>query len=299
MTGTIATLSDFPQLTGVEHRYVDLPGLRMHVAEAGRGEPVLLLHGYPQHWWEWRGVIPQLAEHYRVIAPDLRGAGWTEAPPTGYDRDTLVTDVLGLLDRLGLDTVRIVAHDWGALAAFALCLQHPDRVRALVSLAVPHPFLRFDSRMLRTLHLAWYQFVLTTPGLGAYVQRSGRQPLPRHLLRRHSARQDAMSDADVDLFVRPLRDRAHARAASALYRGFIQPEAMRVMRGVYRNTRLTTPTLVLTGAQDAVVRAHLLGGYEPYADALEVREIAGAAHFIVDDQPETVLHNALELFGRA
>lgn len=299
MTGTIATPPDLPEITGVEHRYVNLPGLRMHVAEAGRGDPVLLLHGYPQHWWEWRAVIPRLAEHYRVIAPDLRGAGWTEAPPTGYDRDTLVADVLALLDALGLDTVRIVAHDWGALVAFGLCLTHPDRVRALVSLAVPHPFLRFDSRMLRTAHLAWYQFALTTPGLGTYLQQGGRQPLPRHLLRRHSARQDAMSHSDVDLFLRPLRDRAHARAASALYRGFIQPEAVRVIRGAYRNSRLTTPTLVLTGAQDAVVRANLLGGYEPYTDALEVREVAGAAHFIVDDQPETVLHNALELFDRA
>ena len=70
-----------PVLKGVEHRFVDLPGLRMHVAEAGSGRPLLLLHGFPQHWWEWRKVIPELAQHYRVIVPDLRGAGWTDAPP--------------------------------------------------------------------------------------------------------------------------------------------------------------------------------------------------------------------------
>src|SRR5690554_3979194 len=98
--------SDLPHVAGVRHRFVDLPGLRMHVAEAGSGEPVLLLHGFPQHWWEWREVIPGLAERYHVIAPDLRGSGWTDAPHAGYWRDQLRDDVLALLDELGLERVR-------------------------------------------------------------------------------------------------------------------------------------------------------------------------------------------------
>src|SRR4051794_33022829 len=78
----------FPEVEGVEHRYVDAGGLRMHVAEAGpQGEPIMLLHGWPQHWYLWRDVIPPLAEEYRVIAPDLRGFGWSDAPPDGYDKE--------------------------------------------------------------------------------------------------------------------------------------------------------------------------------------------------------------------
>jgi hypothetical protein len=91
-----------PVLKGVEHHFVDLPGLRMHVAEAGSGRPLLLLHGFPQHWWEWRKVIPRLAEQFRVICPDLRGAGWTDAPRRGYTRDQLLADIVALLDTLGL-----------------------------------------------------------------------------------------------------------------------------------------------------------------------------------------------------
>ena len=90
-----------PELPGVEHRFVDAGGLRTHVAEAGEGEPLLLLHGWPQHWWCWRDLIPALAPHYRVIAPDLRGHGWTDAPPGGYEKEQLASDVLALVDALG------------------------------------------------------------------------------------------------------------------------------------------------------------------------------------------------------
>src|SRR5687767_14115632 len=79
----------FPEVQGVSHRFVDAGGLHMHVAEAGEGEPVVLLHGWPQHWYEWRRQIPALAQHYRVICPDLRGFGWTDAPASGYEKENL------------------------------------------------------------------------------------------------------------------------------------------------------------------------------------------------------------------
>ena len=74
-----------PNVPGVQHSFVDAGGLRTHVAEAGEGEPLVMLHGWPQHWYVWRHVIPRLAETYRVICPDLRGLGWTEAPADGYE----------------------------------------------------------------------------------------------------------------------------------------------------------------------------------------------------------------------
>lgn len=112
------------------------PGAEV-IGQAGHGEPVVLLHGFPQHWWEWRGVLPGLAAHYRVICPDLRGAGWTDAPPTGYTSEQLLADVVALLDALELDQVCLIAHDWGALLGYELCLRAPHRVRKYVSLGVP------------------------------------------------------------------------------------------------------------------------------------------------------------------
>lgn len=122
-----------PELPGVEHRFVDVRGARMHVADSGgSGPPVVLLHGWPQHWWTWRRVIELLRDDARVIAIDLRGFGWSEATLRGYRKEELAQDVVGVLDALALDSVFLVGHDWGGVVGFIVCLQHPDRVRRYV-----------------------------------------------------------------------------------------------------------------------------------------------------------------------
>jgi pimeloyl-ACP methyl ester carboxylesterase len=295
MTG--ATNTAFPQLDCVEHQFADLPGLRMHIAEAGRGEPVLLLHGFPQHWWEWRKVIPGLARHYRVICPDLRGAGWTAAPRNGYTRDQLLADVLALLDDLKLGSVHLIAHDWAAFVGFQLCLNHPGRVRGYLALSAPHPYLRFSPRIFSVMPRVWFQPVLATPGLGPRLLSQGRQRLPRYLLRSYTAHQAALSAPDIELFIAPLREPARARAGSALYRELIMPEAQRYLRGAYRTIRLTTPTRLLIGAADPAVRPEFLRGHEDYCDDLRVEIISGASHFLADERPDAVIDQALEFFA--
>ncbi|NUT33805.1 MAG: alpha/beta hydrolase [Hamadaea sp.] len=294
---TTALDQAFPRLDGVTHRFVDLPGLRMHVAEAGQGHPILLLHGFPQHWWEYRALIGPLAEHYRVICPDLRGCGWTEAPADGYDADSLTGDVLHLLDALGVERVHIVAHDWGAIVAFRLALLHPGRVTGLVSMGIPHPYVHVGARMVGRMRHGWYQFPLHTPGLGPRVVGGGRQRLMRYLLRRYSAVPGAISEADLELFLSPLREPAHARAGSEIYRRFILPEGVRMLRGGYRDTRLTTPALVLAGEHDPVIRVDVIGDAAGHADDLTVEEVPGASHFMVDDRPDFVAARTLAFFA--
>ncbi|MFE5707580.1 alpha/beta fold hydrolase [Rhodococcus koreensis] len=290
----------FPALDGVRHRDVRLPGLRMHVAEAGHGEPVVLLHGFPQHWWEWRGVVPGLAEHYRVICPDLRGAGWTDAPPIGYTRAQLLADVEALLDALELDRVYLIAHDWGALLGYELCLSAPHRVRKQISLGVPHPFIRFDPRLLATIaRHGWFQPVIATPFLGPFLLGRGRQRLTYHLLRGFTTDRNAWSERDVELFAGRLREPARTHAASALYRCFIMRQAARIMTGAYRHTRLATPTRVLVGAEDPIVRKEFLGGFEGHTDDFGVEFVDGASHFLVDERPDVVLERALAFFAAA
>jgi pimeloyl-ACP methyl ester carboxylesterase len=285
-----------PTLSGVEHAYVDLPGLRMHVAEAGEGEPVLLLHGFPQHWWEWRGIIPRLAPHYRVICPDLRGAGWTDAPAEGYTSEQQRADVVALLDHLGLDRVRVVAHDWSAIVGFQLAIQHPERIQAYVSLSVPHPWCRFPPAMLRGAWRLWFMPVIATPGLGARVLGHRNQPLARYLLETDVA-EHAFSAEDREAFLAPLRQPERARAGSALYRRVILPEMRRIATRAYRESRLTVPTRVLYGPADPAIVPEMYSGYEAYADDLTVEPIEGAGHFLADERPDAVADRILAFFG--
>ena len=135
---------EIPHVEGVEHRFVDANGIRVHVAEAGAPDSpaVLLLHGWPQHWYMWRRVIAGLGDEYRLLAPDLRGFGWTEAPGHGYDGETFAGDQVALLEALGLERAHVVGHDWGGWAAMLLGILHPDRIDRMVVCNAPHPWPR-------------------------------------------------------------------------------------------------------------------------------------------------------------
>ena len=129
----------------IVHRTVEVNGIKMHVAEKGEGPVVLFLHGFPELWYSWRHQILHLSSvGYRAVAPDLRGYGDSDAPEplTAYTCFHLVGDIVALIDSLGVDKVFLVAHDWGAILGWYLCLFRPDRVKAYVCLSVPfRPFL--------------------------------------------------------------------------------------------------------------------------------------------------------------
>ncbi|KAI3465523.1 hypothetical protein Pfo_022186 [Paulownia fortunei] len=124
----------------IVHKKLKVNGINMHVAEIGQGpECVLFLHGFPELWYSWRHQMLHLsARGYRAIAPDLRGFGDTDAPPSvaSYTVLHIVGDLVALLDALGLEQVFLVGHDWGALIAWTFCLLRPDRIKALVNTSV-------------------------------------------------------------------------------------------------------------------------------------------------------------------
>ena len=289
---------DLPQLPGVSHAFVTLStGLRMHITEAGQPDAptVLLLHGFPQHWWEWRKVIPALAEHYRVIAPDLRGAGWSDAPAHGYSKEEILADVLALLDQLGIGRVGLVAHDVSAFIGYELCFEHPERVAGYVCLG-PHPYLRLKPHMLAGIPQLWFQPVVATPGLGSSALRTDW--LPRHLLRGFTTTAESIPDDDLAIFTTRLHAPGHPEAGSALYRRSILPEMGRFLAGSDRTRRLTVPTVALLGGADAGIRPGMLDVHGDQADDLVGHVVDGAGHFLADDRPDVVVSSALALFGR-
>jgi pimeloyl-ACP methyl ester carboxylesterase len=282
-----------PQLDGVEHRWVDAGGLRTHVAEAGEGSPVLLLHGWPQHWWCWRYVIPLLAEHHRVIAPDLRGHGWTDAPRGGYSKETLASDVLALLDALELDRVGLIGHDWGGWIGFLLCLRAPERFERFLALNTGHPWPSADAGTALSLWRFAYMFAIGAPWTGPWLVRTQANGLMERVLRGNAVRPDAFSDEDIRIFADRLREPARAEASSLLYRNFVTREQLALVRGRYRSQRLRTPTRMLFGTQDPVITPRMLDGYQPYADDMSIELVDDAGHFIAEDRPDLVARRAL------
>jgi pimeloyl-ACP methyl ester carboxylesterase len=264
----------------------------MHVAEAGEGDPVVLLHGWPQHWYLWRHVIPPLAGHARVICPDLRGFGWTAAPSGGYDRETMTRDVLALLDELGLDRVHLAGHDWGGWIGFLLCLHRPERVSRFLALNIVPPWPSRDPRNLLEVWRIAYQVPLALPFLGRRVVDRGAARLALR------AASDAFTDQELDAFADRLRgDRA--RASELLYRTFLLKEAIPIAAGRYAGSPLEVPTLLLFGQRDVAIPTRMVRGHASRSDALELELVPEAGHFIVDEKPELVTDRARRLFGFA
>jgi pimeloyl-ACP methyl ester carboxylesterase len=286
--------TDPPHLDGVRHRFVDVAGLRVHVAEAGAGEPVLLQHGWPQHWWMWRFVIPPLAGRYRVICPDLRGHGWTDAPPGGYEKERLAADLLGLLDALELGRVRLLAHDWGAFAGFLACLRAPERFSHFLALSILHPWPTAERPDPRRLARLWYQAALAAPVVGQALVR--RLAFVRRVLQGGRAA-GRWTEDELELYAGRFREPARAQATVALYRSFLARELGPLLAGRYRDRSLSVPTRLVVGAADPVFAGDRLRGYEDHADDMEVEWLRGLGHFVPEEDPAAVSARALSFLG--
>ncbi|HET8820127.1 MAG TPA: alpha/beta hydrolase [Thermoleophilaceae bacterium] len=273
--------ADIPHVAGVDHEFVSVGGLRTHVALAGDGPPVLMLHGWPQHWYLWRDVIPLVAPHARAIAPDFRGFGWTEVPERGYEKHQLMRDMLALLDELEIEKATIAGHDWGGYVGFLLALEHPGRVAGLLALNVLPPW---PSRDPRTALDAWrfmYMPVLSTPGLGGLIGRTlGPRGIPEPARSAFAARLGG----------------ERARATERLYRTFLRE--LPGLIGRYTAAGLRVPTRVLFGMRDVVLTVRAARDAFGQADAVELELVADATHFIVDEKPELVAGRLLGLLPR-
>jgi pimeloyl-ACP methyl ester carboxylesterase len=278
--------ADIPHVTGVEHEFVNAGGLRTHVATAGHGPPVVLLHGWPQHWYEWRDVIPLLAPHARVICPDLRGFGWTDVPERGYEKDQLKHDVLAMLDALKLERVTFAGHDWGGYIGFLLALDHPERIESLLALNVLPPWPTANGRTLLDAWRFLYMPGLATRGLGG--GRVGRRFAARGL------RDAGLTPAEVDAFVGRLEGE-RGRATERLYRSFFLRELPVLLRGRYSASDLRVPSRLVFGVGDVVLTTRTAEDLAAQTDRLELELVADAGHFIVDEKPELVADRLLRL----
>ena len=278
----------------IRFEYIPTNGIRLHTALAGpeNGDPVFLLHGFPDAWFGWEAQIEPLAEAgFRVIVPDQRGYNLSDKPigVSSYQMDTLGDDILGLADALGHDRFHLAGHDFGAMVGWNLAMRHPQRLQRLAIANVPHPvvmrnYLRtHPSQMLKS----WYVFFFQLPGLPERVVKAKNW-------------QSLISAMPNDLTAKK-RDR---------YReAWAQPGAMTSMINWYRASlwqmrksteisQIRVPTLVLWGKQDPHISYEMASLSVDLCEAGSLVTFEDATHWVMHDKPEEVNQLLIEHFRR-
>jgi pimeloyl-ACP methyl ester carboxylesterase len=272
------------------HREVAANACRFHLVEAGEGPLVVLLHGFPTFWWTWRHQLVSLAEAgFRAVAMDLRGYGGSDHTPHGYDPMTLAGDVAGLIRTLGEAEAVVVGQGWGGMIAWTLAAQHPEVVRGIASVGMPHPALLRHS------------FVASSEQrrLGRYALGFQRPFIPERQLTRDDA-------ALVETFLRRWSGSSWPdEETAAVYRAaMLVPNTAhcsvefhrwairslprrdgRKFQGVV-GVPLAVPVLQIHGVDDGAVLPSSVDGSEAYVRAAYTRvDLPGVGHFPQEEDP--------------
>lgn len=273
----------------LEHHAAQVGDVRIHYVRAGEGDPVVLLHGWPQTWYMWRKIIPALAERYTVIAPDLRGFGESSKPIGGYDKRTVAADIHGLVRQLGFEKIFLVGHDMGGPTAYAYASAHPEDVRRLVILdvAIVIDEATAASYFTRLFHLSFH----AEPDI-AVALVSGRERTYLTHFYRNCYNPGAFSHEDIDEYVAAFSAPGAMRASMAHY-GAIWQDVEHNKENA--KTKLEMPVLALGGALSFGMG--VLASCREVAKDVRGGVIEGCAHWIAEEQPEALLRELLPFFA--
>ncbi|WP_108610596.1 alpha/beta hydrolase [Aminobacter sp. MSH1] len=277
----------------IRHHTAQVESVRLHYVTAGAGEPLVLLHGWPQTWWEWRRIIPALSERYLVIAPDLRGLGDSSCPLAGFDKRTVASDIFKLVhDQLGHSTFHLVGHDWGGVVAYALTHAHQACVRRLSIIDVVVPIGSPDEltwngrRWHHTFH--WQRDLpeaLVTGRERAYLS---------WFYKNLAFNASAITEEDLLEYVRAYSQPGVLRSGFEYYRATHQDienfnESMKV--------KLAMPVLAIGGENSR--KTQVAENLKLLADDVRECIIDRCGHWVPEEQPEALARALLEFFAES
>jgi len=276
----------------VMHHTTYVNGIRLHYVIAGKGEPLVLLHGFGENWYEWHDLIPALAAHYTVIVPDLRGSGDSDRPTDGYDKKTLASDIYALTTQLGFPKINLVGHDIGLMVAYAYAAAHPEGVRRLVLLDAPIPGVG-DWDALQSDPSVWHFSFHNVANLPeALVEGRERTYLTTGFYYPKAYNPAAFTEERIVEYVRHYAAPGGVRAGFSYFRAFATDVKQ---NREYARTKLPMPVLALGGAQS--YGAHIVRQVEAVATNVTGGSIPQCGHWIPVEQPQELTQRLLAFVG--
>ena len=284
-TGLTARAASLPD--GAESKFAQVNGVRMHYVQMGEGPLLVLLHGWPQTWYEWADVMPSLAEHFTVVAPDLRGVGKTERTEKGYDKQTLSQDVAALIEHLnGDEPAVVVGHDMGGKAAFVLGLTQPERVKKLVLIDCMPPG---TENMDVARGGLWHYGFHIAPDFPEMLTKGREREYLTAMMKLLSGGKEVMTDEAIDEYVEAYASPGGMTAGFNYYRALLEDaDFVASLSG----KRLTMPVLTIGG--EHAVAGHLYKALEGRSDDITNKIAEGSGHYVPEEMPEFIVEQIVD-----
>jgi pimeloyl-ACP methyl ester carboxylesterase len=268
--------------------------VRLHYVAGGAGAPLFLVHGWPQTWYEWRKVMPDLAKRYRVIAVDLRGIGGSDKPQSGYDKKTMAGDIYALAQTLGYRQINIAGHDIGSQVAFSFAVNHADATKKVAILDVTHPDESYYERRLLVqpgtpgINLWWHAFNQVRLLPEQLIAGRG-QYLTDWIFDDFLHDRTAISEGDRAVFGGEYNDADAIRGGNGWYQAWDQDIA-----DLKNYPKVTAPML---GMAHEMFYPGLAQVLPTQGTDVRLVKVTGAGHYFVDEAPAFVVQTLSDFFG--
>ncbi|TNE41383.1 MAG: alpha/beta hydrolase [Alphaproteobacteria bacterium] len=285
--------------TEITHNTAKVGDVTLHYVEtgAGRDDTLLLLHGYPEFWYCWKDQLPVLGREFHTVAPDMRGYNLSDKPDgiKAYKIRHLIADVIGLADHLGKDEFYLAAHDWGAAIAWAVAIAHPDRIKGLVILNGPHPYIFAEllARDAEQIEHSQYMAYFQNEGIEEKMLADNCRRIMDWTFAKH-VESGVLSEEDADAYRTAWRKPGALKSMLNYYRASpLVPAEKADPDGPGsgldpENFRVHVPTRVVWGEEDHALTKKNLIGLEKLVPDLEIVTVPGVTHWITHEAPDRV-----------
>ncbi len=283
----------------IKFDYAQIGGVKLHYATAGTGEKlVILLHGFPEFWYSWRHQIVALSDEYTVVAPDMRGFHRSDKPKkvADYELAKLVDDVIGLIHHFGREKAAVIGHDWGALVAWSLAMNHPEYLWKLGALQVPPPPIWKKNQSLKQFFASWYMLFFQIPFLPEFLLKLSDYKILSDSLKKSTAEENIFTDADIYEYKKAWSEPFALTAMLNYYRANV---LQRLFTKDEELPKIKVPTLFIYGEKDRAILPETVAGIIEMIDAdYEEIRIPQAAHWVQQEAKTAVTQILREFLAK-